>query len=229
MSLTSADLMMMPQSDLDKVAKGLRVKTSGLNRDQVLDAVYLAAIRKEEDVRRQVNDAQRTAKLLELGIESKTSKRPAPENIAILASKKVRVRFLNREDPPGEDGVGTDITFRKGGFEFHLWDDKDHILPECLVVEAIEEIPEVTEKVKAFFVASGMKPPKAEETAKGVMRRLSLPITCQKPIYAEKKLATGETVSQIVSWRRRFDFIHSKNETPKNAEFGVVESEVVHA
>lgn len=229
MSLTNIDLVMMPTSELKELAKSYHIKTDGKSHEQVLEAVQLAAIRKEDDLRQKVVEARRAEALLQIGMEVSGKKRPSPENLAILASPKVRVKFLNREDSGGTDEMGADVTFIKGTFRFHLWDGKEHILPACLVAEDDNELPEVTEKVTNFYAALGMNKAKASQVALGVMQRLSLPISCQYPVYADVKKPTGETVSEVVGWRRRFEFIPSKNPVPKNAEFGVIESEVKHA
>ena len=229
MSITQSDLMMMEIGDLKKMAESYRIESKGKNREELLDAIQLAAIRKEEDIRQKVVEAKRAEAMLKIGVEMTGNKRPSPENIAILASPKVRVKFLNLEDSGGPDGDGADLTFIKGTFRFHLFHGVEHILPECLVVEDIEELPQVMEKVVNFYAATGMKKHKAEETAKGVMRRLSLPISCKNPVYGEKTLPGGEKVSAIVRWVSRFEFKKSNQPVPKHAEFGAVESEVLHA
>ncbi|MHC4352797.1 MAG: hypothetical protein ACYTAN_18300 [Planctomycetota bacterium] len=230
MSVTQTDLLLMEIGDLRKVAESYHVKTVGQNREQLLEAVQLAAIRKEEDLRHKVVEAKRAEALLNLGVDLKGSrKRPAPEDVAILASKKVIAEFINREDSGGPDEPGADVTFQKGSFRFHLFDGIKHVLPECLIVEDIEELPDVTEKVANFFAALGLKKQPAQEAAEGVMRRLSLPITCRTPIYGERTLPTGERVPAIKGYRPRFKFIRSHQEAPKKAEFGAIESEVQYA
>jgi len=229
MSFTQTDLMMMEIGDLRKIAESYQIKTAGQSRDQLLEAVQVAAIRKTEDLQQKVVEAKRAEALLKIGVEVTGKKRPSAENIAILASKKVRVRFLNREDGGGAGEVGADVTFLKGSFRFHLYDGQEHLLPECLIVESIDEIPNVLEKVVNFFVATGMKKGRAEDTAKGVLRRMSLYISCRNPVYADVKLPGGETVSKIVQWIPRFDFKISKQDVPEHADFGPVEREVQHA
>lgn len=229
MSFTATDLLMMEMADLKKIAENYHLKTVGQSRDQLIEQIQVEAIRKEEDIRQKVVDAKRAEALLKIGVEVSGKKRPPAENIAILASKKVRARFLNREDSGGPDEMGADVTFLKGSFRFHLYDGRDHILPECLIVESIEEIPDVLEKVVNFYAATGMKKPQAEETAKGVLRRMSLPLSCQNPVYADVKMPSGETVPRIIRWVPRFEFKVSREEVPKNAEFGPVESEVAYA
>lgn len=228
MSLSQTDLVMMEFSELKKVAERYQVKTAGQSREQVLEAIQFAAIKKEEDLRHKVTETKRAAELLRLGIEVKGQKRPSAEDVAILASKKVRVVFLNREDGGGPDEAGADVVFQKGSFHFHLFDGLEHILPECLLVESIDEIPEIQEKVVAFFAATGMKVQKATEVAKGVLQRLSLPISCKNPVYEDRKTQNGETVSSIVRWYPRFAFTVSRQPVPENAEFGPVESEVLN-
>lgn len=57
-----------------------------------------------------------------------TEPKPSPETLAIEASKKVYAIFHNREQ---ED---MDVTFNVGGkYNFHLWPEKVHILPEWLI------------------------------------------------------------------------------------------------
>lgn len=228
MSLSQADLMLMDMGELKKLAERSGVKVANQSREQLLEAIQLKAIRTEEDLRRRVQAEKTTAALAKLGLDAKSKKRPPAENVAIIASKKVQVKFLNRESPSTSDEPGDDISFNKGGFHFHLYDDKDHILPECLIVEDIEEIPEVLARVTEFFsVLPGMNAQKAKDTAKGVLERLSLPISCQNPVYGMKTLPSGEQLSVIVGWRRRFEFIRRNVEVPKDAEFGAVESEVL--
>jgi len=227
-SITNADLVLMSQPELKKLAEGYKVKSAqNMNREQLLEAVQLAAIRSEEDLRQKVTQAKIAESLLKIGCELNGKKRPAPETIAILASRKVRVRFLNREDSGGTDGDGADIVFLKGPMKFHLWDGKEHILPECLIIEREDQIPDVTEKVVQFFSALGLKKEKATDAAKGVMKRLSLQLSCLRPQYGNQTLPGGEVVSAIIGWSRRFEFVPCQGPIPDDAEFGVIESEVL--
>ena len=228
MSLSQADLMLMDMGELKKLAERSGVKVSNQSREQLLEAIQLKAIRTEEDLRQRVLAEKTKEALVKLGLDAKSQKRPPAENVAILASKKVRVKFLNRESPSDANEPGDDISFNKGGFHFHLYDDKDHILPECLIVEDINEIPDVLRRVTEFFsVLPGMNAQKAATTAKEVLERLSLSISCQNPVYGVTTLPSGEQISNIVGWKRRFEFIRRATEVPKDAEFGAVESEVL--
>jgi len=226
MAVELTEMLKYSDSELREMGKTLDLKLApNLGKGKMIEAIQREAIRRQKELELEVTAQLRQEATVKLGLTA-TKKRPSPENVAIIASKKKYVVFINRENSGADGEMGADVQLLKGDYAFHLWDGMKHVLPECLVAEVPEAIPEVFDRLTEFFVTCGMKPKRAREQASETLKRLSLRTSCQNPIYADVKTARGEKISQRVGSQGRFSF-EVIGDAPATEPFGLVEKQAV--
>lgn len=230
------DLYKMSDSDLRSFAKDMGLKLApNLGRDKMIEAVQIENAKREKRIEAMVKTELEKEAAEKLGLTAPGDARPLPEDVAIIASKRFYVKFINREEG-GKDGVpGADLRFTKGTFAFHLYDERWHVLPACVVAEDVQQIPEVKARLMEFFASAGLpsrqkgKTPSAEGMAIDVLNRCSIVKHCTTPIFRDKELPTGEKISVLAGSQGRFHL--QIGSEAGNRPFGVVtdEKELKHA
>lgn len=163
-----------------------------------------------------------------------------PEDIAILASKRFYVKFINLEQASDGPEPGATVEFTKGTHRFALYDDRIHCLPGVLLAEDVDQVPNVLEALVNFWRNAGLKAeatrsqPGANEMARQVIGRLSIMGTIRLdrardvnatsatyPVFRDATLPSGERVSQLSGHRKRWDLQIIGDASP-DTPFGLV-------
>jgi len=153
------------------------------SRQKRVDNIRKEAIKREESTRNEVRAENQIKAKETLGItdEDYSQKRPAPETVAIKASKLVIAKFTNRENPATpEEGAGAEIELDKGAFHFKLYDGHSYCMPEIMVTSNPMSCLGVKDALVSFWMAKGpkgqipMTEPQAQAAAESVMRSINL-------------------------------------------------------
>lgn len=190
------------EKDLREFAKKLNLNLPpALGKEKLVQAIKIEQTKQQLVIEEEARLELKAEKMAAAGMKPGERRKPTFEEVAIAGgefenvkypeSKRVLVRFLNRENP------GVDIEFNKGGnYYFHVWEsDKDgnalvNVLPECLV----------------------------SKDAK--FKRISL-AQLGSPVFKDiEDKQTGMKVSTLVGRRPRFEFI-VLGDAPKGASFGL--------
>lgn len=218
-------LAQLKPEELAATAKALDVdpKKYGTS-SELVSAVELAAIKKQSTLEAQARLEIKAETAKRLGIDPSKKFRPSPQDVAIANSPLKVVTYRNLESPASGGEPGADLPFTKGSYTFHLFDGHKYHLPLCLVTEEPLEQVELIATLEKFWISAGLIPKKAKAQARGDVLEISLPLRCTIPLFAEKKLPTGEHVSEIIGTEPRFLFSIHKD-SPKDAVIGEVADE----
>lgn len=163
-----------------------------IGRAKLMDLVDKALMKRQMKLEADAR-AEATAEAAKvLGMKPGQKVKPSPETLAIRASKKVYVEFLNLENPADDDGPGASLEFNPGpDYYFKMYDGRKHVMPEILV----------SADKKYAWISRAQR--------------------CVIPMFSNKTLPTGDVVSVQVGARPRFRFI-ILGPAPDDAKFGVV-------
>lgn len=185
-----------PERELKRLAEkmGLDVSPS-LGRDKLVHAVKVELFVRQQKVEEEARTKMQAERMIKLGMQPGQTRKPSFEEVSIRNSKKVLVRFDNKENPGDGETAGADIEFDKGKIHFHLFDGFVHVLPECIVSDDEQ------------------------------FKHISLTQKCTYPVYAKKSdPRTGFTYSAKVGTRQRF-ILSILGDAPKDHPFGVYQEE----
>jgi len=242
--ISFTDLYQMSPQELRTLGKDMEIKLApNAGKETLIESIATENAKREQRLKAKVAASLQQEATSKLKLDDTAGKRPAPEDVAILASKRFYVRFTNTEQPADGPEPGATVEFCKGTFRFALYDGRLHCLPGVLLAEDVGQVPNAKDALVNFFRNAGLpmeanrSQPGARDMAIGVLTRLSLmgqmttdpkqpPVgtSATYPIFSDSKLPTGETVSQLSGRRKRWglDIIsEAKPDTP----FGIVTDE----
>lgn len=239
-TITLKDLNEMSGQELKDLAKKMNVKIApNAGEEVVRDAIFVENAKREQRLKARATAELEQEAVSKLDLSNQAGARPLPEDVAILASKRFYVKFINLEQPADGPEPGATAEFTKGTFGFALYDGRIHCLPGALLAESIEQVPQVLEALTTFFRNAGLplaktpRVPGAGDMARSVIARLSImgQIAVDKtrqvntsatyPIFSDVKLPTGEQVSRLTAVRKRWD-LQVIGEAAPDTPFGLV-------